>query len=168
MSHQGPSDKGEISMYFEEEKKSEVDDAKDLMSLTKKPAEGEKEGFEDIIKQRISRIDDKDTSKNKFSYQISQYDLTGYMLHILMKVSEILYLSVCQIPTPIRSFVKILAESIQKKNPAITKVELYRILNELIVDKWLSVSFQQPEFFGILPKPLNFSDRYKNIFFHTA
>lgn len=95
MGHQGPSDKGEISMYFEEEKKGEVDDAKDLMSLTKKPVEGEKEGFEDIIKQRISRIDDKDTSKNKFSYQISQYDLTGYMLHILMKVSEILYLSVC-------------------------------------------------------------------------
>jgi hypothetical protein len=29
-----------------------------------------------------------------------------------MKVSEILYLSVCQIPTPIRSLVKILADSI--------------------------------------------------------
>jgi|LauGreDrversion4_2_1035121.scaffolds.fasta_scaffold66714_6 hypothetical protein len=90
------------------------------------------------------------------------------MLHILMKVSEILYLSVCQIPTPIRSFVKILADNIQKKNPKMQKVELYRILNELIVDKWLSVSFNHPEFFGILPKPLNFSDKYKNIFFHTA
>jgi hypothetical protein len=85
-----------------------------------------------------------------------------------MKVSEILYLSVCQIPTPIRSFVKILADNIQKKNPKMQKVELYRILNELIVDKWLSVSFNHPEFFGILPKPLNFSDKYKNIFFHTA
>lgn len=63
------------------------------------------------------------------------------MLHILMKVSEILYLSVCQIPTPIRSFVKILAESIETKNPCLTKIELYRILNDLIVDKWLSVSF---------------------------
>lgn len=63
------------------------------------------------------------------------------MLHILMKVSEILYLSVCQIPTPIRSFVKILAESIETKNPYLTKIELYRILNDLIVDKWLSVSF---------------------------
>ena len=63
------------------------------------------------------------------------------MLHILMKVSEILYLSVCQIPTPIRSFVKILGESIETKNPCLTKIELYRILNDLIVDKWLSVSF---------------------------
>lgn len=106
--------------------------------------------------------------ESKFTYTINQYDLTGYMLHILMKVSEILYLSVCQIPTPIRSFVKLLAESILSKNPQFTKVELYRILNELIVDRWLSVSFLQPEFFGILPKPLNFSDKYKNIFFHTA
>jgi len=63
------------------------------------------------------------------------------MLHILMKVSEILYLSVCQIPTPIRSFIKILADSIQSKNAKITKQELYRILNDLVIDKWLSVSF---------------------------
>jgi hypothetical protein len=41
-------------------------------------------------------------------------------------------------------------------------------LNELVIDKWLSVSFQQPEFFGILPKPLNFTDKYKHIFFLTA
>lgn len=90
------------------------------------------------------------------------------MLHILMKVSEILYLSVCQIPTPIRSFVKILAETIIKRQPNIQKIDLYRILNELIVDKWLSISFMQPEFFGIMPKPLNFGDKHKSIFFATA
>ncbi len=90
------------------------------------------------------------------------------MLHILMKVSEILYLSVCQIPTPIRSFIKIFADSLIMKDPTLSKEDLYRILNELVVDKWLSVSFQQPEFFGILPKPLHFSEKYKNTFFLTA
>jgi hypothetical protein len=70
----------------------------------------QRENFQDLIAKRISRIDEKDTIKSKFS--IKQYDLTGYMLHILMKVSEILYLSVCQIPTPIRSFIKILAENL--------------------------------------------------------
>jgi hypothetical protein len=85
-----------------------------------------------------------------------------------MKVSEILYLSVCQIPTPIRSFIKILADSIQSKNAKLTKQELYRILNDLVIDKWLSVSFSQPEFFGILPKTIHFNDRFRNIFFHTA
>lgn len=65
-----------------------------------------------MIKHRISRIDEKDSRSNKFNFTISQFDLTGYMLHILMKVSEILYLSVCQIPTSIRSFTKILADSI--------------------------------------------------------
>ncbi len=63
---------------------------------------------------------------------------------------------------------KILADSIVRKNPKIEKYDLYRILNDLIIEKWLSVSFQHPEFFGVLPKPLNFSDRYKNIFFLTS
>jgi len=90
------------------------------------------------------------------------------MIYILIKVSEILYLSVCQIPTPIRSFVKILADSIKTKNPQMSREELFFILNDLIIDKWLSLSFLQPEFFGILPKPLNFSERYKQIFFLTA
>lgn len=90
------------------------------------------------------------------------------MIYILIKVSEILYLSVCQIPTPIRSFVKILADSIKSKNPQMSREELYCILNDLIIDRWLSSSFLQPEFFGILPKPLNFSERYKQIFFLTA
>ena len=106
----------------------------------------EQQQFEDIIKQRISRIDEKGdggggAGKNKFTYQISQYDLTGYMLHILMKVSEILYLSVCQIPTPIRSFIKIFADSLLSREPNMQKEDLYRILNELVVDRWLSVSF---------------------------
>jgi GTPase-activator protein for Ras-like GTPase len=90
------------------------------------------------------------------------------MLHNLVKISEILYLSVCQIPIPIRSFLRILGDSLQSKNPSMQKVDLYRILNELVIDKWLSVSFAQPEFFGILPKPLNFTERHKNIFFLTA
>jgi hypothetical protein len=90
------------------------------------------------------------------------------MLHILVKISEILYLSVCQIPIPIRSFLKVLGDSLQAKTPSMSKLELYRLLNELVIDKWLSVSFQHPEFFGILPKPLNFTDKYKNIFFLTA
>jgi hypothetical protein len=94
--------------------------------------------------------------------------LTGYLLHILVKICDILYLSVCQIPVPIRSFTKLLADSIQKKNPKMTNLDIYKILNEFIIEKWLSVSFQQPEFFGILPKPLNFSDRFKFIFFNTA
>jgi hypothetical protein len=90
------------------------------------------------------------------------------MLHILVKISEILYLSVCQIPIPIRSYLRILGDSLQSKNKNLTKIEVYRLLNELVIDKWLSVSFLQPEFFGILPKPLNFTDSYKNIFFLTA
>ena len=49
--------------------------------------------FQNLINNRISRLDDKDNSKFKFT--IKQYDLTGYLIHILMKVSEILYLSVC-------------------------------------------------------------------------
>jgi hypothetical protein len=48
------------------------------------------------------------------------------------------------------------------------KIELYIILNELIIEKWLSASFKNPEFLGILPKPLNFSDRFKFIFFDAA
>jgi hypothetical protein len=99
---------------------------------------------------------------------IKQYDLTGYMLHILMKVTEILYLSVCQIPNPIRAFLKILADNIQQKKPDMPKPELYRILNELLVDGWLSQSFNLPEFYGILPKPLNFNDKHKTIFFSAA
>jgi hypothetical protein len=49
-----------------------------------------------------------------------------------------------------------------------SREELYFILNDLIIDRWLSLSFLQPEFFGILPKPLNFSERYKQIFFLTG
>jgi GTPase-activator protein for Ras-like GTPase len=85
-----------------------------------------------------------------------------------VKICDILYLSVCQIPVPIRSFLKLLADSIQRKNPKLPLTDVYRILNELIIERWLSVSFSQPEFFGILPKPLNFSDRFKYIFFNTA
>ena len=85
-----------------------------------------------------------------------------------MKVTEILYLSVCQIPNPIRAFIKILADNIQQKKPDMPKTELYRILNELLVDDWLSQSFNLPEFYGILPKPLNFNDKHKTIFFSAA
>jgi hypothetical protein len=63
------------------------------------------------------------------------------MLHILVKISEILYLSVCQIPIPIRSFLKVLGDALQAKTPSMSKLELYRLLNELVIDKWLSVSF---------------------------
>jgi hypothetical protein len=63
---------------------------------------------------------------------------------------------------------KLFADSIQRKNPKLPLTDVYRILNELIIERWLSVSFSQPEFFGILPKPLNFSDRFKYIFFNTA
>lgn len=49
-----------------------------------------------------------------------------------------------------------------------SKTELYIILNELIIENWLSISFKNPEILGIFPKPLNFSDRFKFIFFDAA
>lgn len=53
-----------------------------------------KENFSNLINQRISRMEfGSDVNRQRFV--IKQYDLTGYMLHILMKVTEILYLSVC-------------------------------------------------------------------------
>jgi hypothetical protein len=75
---------------------------------------------------------------------------------------------VCQIPASIRAFTKILSDAIQNKNPFMKKLEVYKVLNELIIEKWLSVSFKNPEFFGMLPKPLNFSDRFKFIFFDAG
>ncbi|CDW80527.1 UNKNOWN [Stylonychia lemnae] len=122
--------------------------------------------FDSLINQRISRMDVSQEIRAKFV--IKQYDLTGYMIHILMKVTEILYLSVCQIPNPLRAYIKILADSIQRNKPDISKADLYRILNDLLIDKWLSQSFSIPEFYGILPKPLNFLDKHKYIFFQTA
>jgi len=54
-------------------------------------------------------------------FQSNQIDLTGYLLHILVKICDILYLSVCQIPVPIRSFIKILNDSILKRNPKMSQ-----------------------------------------------
>lgn len=55
-----------------------------------------------------------------------------------MKVSEILYLSVCQIPTPIRAYLKILVDSLIKHYPHMSKLDIYRQLTDLLVDKYLA------------------------------
>jgi hypothetical protein len=94
--------------------------------------------FSDMQKRQMGGGDQLGEQKK---FVIKQYDLTGYMLHILMKVTEILYLSVCQIPTPIRSFIKIFSEHIIRNKPGITKPELYLLLNSLLIDQWLSQSF---------------------------
>ena len=83
-------------------------DVDDIMST----ADNQKDKFDNLINQRISRFEVQGEIKSRFV--IKQYDLTGYMLHILMKVTETLYLSVCQIPNPIRAYLKILADSIVK------------------------------------------------------
>jgi hypothetical protein len=48
---------------------------------------------------------------------------------------------VCQIPASIRAFTKILSDAIKNKNPFMKNLEVYKVLNELIIEKWLSVSF---------------------------
>jgi hypothetical protein len=101
------------------------------------------EGFEELLTTggNIRGTEDGHGGIPKIQAGGNQFDLTAYMIHILMKVSEMLFLSVCQIPIPIRSFAKILSESIAQKNPLMSDIEIYRILNDLIIEKWLSVSF---------------------------
>ncbi len=100
-----------------------------------------KDGFEELLKESNEQKKSAQNAPNLSIQQPSQIDLTGYLLHILVKICDILYLSVCQIPVPIRSFTKILADAIQKKNPKMTNIEIYKILNEFIIEKWLSISF---------------------------
>lgn len=56
------------------------------------------EGFEELISNggtgKVGAMDGV-AGLSKIQNGPSQYDLTGYMIHILMKVSEMLYLSVC-------------------------------------------------------------------------
>jgi len=77
-------------------------------------------------------------------------------------------MAVGQIPRHVRAFNKMLADKIISTYPELSKSELFRVLYELLVHRWLSVPFLVPEFYGILPKTMSFSDKYKSIFFATA
>ena len=72
------------------------------------------------------------------------------------------------IPFSIRVLVKLIIQEIHFRKINLTREEVTKIINELVIVKWLSKNFMIPEFYGVLPKPENFTESHKQIFFGCA